>query len=201
MELYVISDPEPVKNEAMLINGLFEAGLQVFHLRKPFADRKDYADLLKEIDEGFWDRVALHQHHELAADFGIGRLHYPERMRMEAIGGSLLGNRIRSTSLHELSRLNELKDFEYTFFGPVFDSLSKPGYKGIWNASILKKTSPLTGMSSGGSAVKIIAIGGVDSSNAADLSAMGFDGLALLGAIWQMPSKAIDTFKNIRALC
>ncbi|WP_448634717.1 hypothetical protein [Pedobacter panaciterrae] len=45
---------------------------------------------------------------------------------------------------------------------------------------------------------KLIALGGIDDKNAEALSLMGFDGVAVLGFIWNDPSKAISNFKRIQ---
>ena len=76
MELIVISNPQPVADESIIINKLFQEGLRCFHVRKPESDYPTVKQLLNEIAPRFYDRIALHQFHEMASDFGIKRLHY-----------------------------------------------------------------------------------------------------------------------------
>ena len=59
MKLIVLSEPAYFKGEASLINQLFEAGLSVFHLRKPDSDRLTYASLIAEIELRYHDRIAF----------------------------------------------------------------------------------------------------------------------------------------------
>jgi thiamine-phosphate pyrophosphorylase len=190
IELIVISNPFCFKEEALLINRLFEAGLGVFHLRKPGLDRVAYKRLIGEIHPAYHPQLAIHQFHELREEYRIGRLHFTEQHRRAAEGKDLTSNFTLSTSIHDLSEFAGLSDFSYAFYGPVFDSLSKPGYQGMilpdfrWLAT--------------GKDPKLIALGGIDPTNLRQVRQMGFDGAAILGVLWNEPLKALDTFKKLQ---
>jgi thiamine-phosphate pyrophosphorylase len=194
MQLIVISNPEAIPHEAGIINQLFEAGLNRFHLRKPGYDAVQIAGLLRQIDEQYHHYIALHQHHDMVQDFGIKRLHYTEQHRVNADPEKLTllyqQGYILSTSAHELETLYTLKCFDNAFFGPVFNSISKPGYQGKWpdSFSLDKQDTQLN----------IIALGGVALSNLGKIKAMNFDGAAVLGTIWNNPDLAISNFKNLK---
>lgn len=194
MELIVISNPQDIENEARLINDLFTAGLSVFHLRKPMYDTKQIRKLLNCIDKKYHAHIALHQHHEVAARFGIKRFHYTEQARNAADQKKwqLLKDQgyTLSTSVHDAILLPSLKWFDYIFYGPVFNSISKPGYQSKLPAGFYINKE---GISS-----KIIALGGVDLSNLVKVKGMNFDGAALLGAIWNDPERAIDNFRRLK---
>lgn len=196
MELIVLSEPTYFKDEASLVNQLFEAGLALFHLRKPESDRHTYASFIKEIDECYHDRIALHGFHDLILDFpAIHRLHYPEWFRKRTFKdrmhdtGSTLKNCTRSTSVHQLKDLQELEGFDYTLYGPVFNSISKPGYAGLAGTDLILPERK--------NKLKIIALGGIDPGKILEVKRMGFDGLAALGAIWNKKEQAIDNFKQL----
>lgn len=192
MQLMVISSPVGFKGESKFINGLFENGLEIFHLRKPEWGIKECREILAQIDVRYHDRIALHQCHELRFDYGIGRLHFPEKRRMEFIDYTIDSNAlILSTSVHWVEEIEALNDFDYAFFGPVFDSYSKPGYKGIAEdqASEVRMRKKNT---------KVIALGGIGLNTIARMKRMGFDGAAMLGWIWNDPLKAIDNFKQVK---
>lgn len=199
MELIVISDPLYFNAEARLINQLFAAGMRIFHLRKAGGNRADYAALLAGIDEVYHDRVALHQFHELQADFPlVKRLHYPEQQRRELDAKGLpspSGDDVLSTSVHHPDTLQELSRFEYAFYGPVFNSLSKPGYNGI------AETGTGFTLPARDAGPKIIALGGIDAGKVNAVKAMGFDGLALLGTVWMDKEQALNRFKLIKDKC
>lgn len=196
MELFVISDSFAFKGETELINLLFESGMSVFHLRKEAMSSADYAALLEGIELQYHDRIALHQFHELILDFpGLKRLHDPEWLRRETVQQHLpnyKNGRVLSTSIHQLASLEETTGFDYTFYGPVFNSLSKPGYTGIIAPGFkLPAVRP----------VRIIALGGINWNNLEQVKTMGFDGLAVLGAIWNDRKNAVTNFKNMEERC
>lgn len=70
-------------------------------------------------------------------------------------------------------------DWDFLLLGPVFDSISKAGYKGRHFSNIPRNA---------------IAIGGITPSNLEKLQQMGFYGAAMLGAIWQKPERAVEVF-------
>jgi thiamine-phosphate pyrophosphorylase len=192
MEPIIISSSTGFKAESDVVNRLFEAGLQIFHLRKPTYSMLDCRQLLGAINPLYHNRIALHQHHELAAEFNINRVHYPEALRNKQQGQLPETAKVRSTSIHKLNQLDSLGTFDYAFFGPVFNSLSKPGYRGI--------VAPLFRLDKGAVTEKVIALGGIDSGNIVLVKEMKFDGIALLGCIWNHPREAVETFINIKSL-
>jgi thiamine-phosphate pyrophosphorylase len=200
MKLIVISEPLYFEGEALLINQLFEAGMRIFHWRKPGSGKLEYAALLAQIEERYHDRVALHQFHELLLDFPlVKRLHYPELRRRELLdkGEAFpFGGYILSTSIHHTDALQELTGFDYTFYGPVFNSLSKPGYLGIAGIGTADFTLPVKD-----SGPKCIALGGIDGEKVSKVKAMGFDGLAVLGMVWMDKKQALSRFKLIKDRC
>lgn len=185
MELIAISHPEFIPNEAERINTLFRNGLQRLHIRKPHCNVADMNRLIGQVACEFYPRIALHSNHELAAEFGITRLHFPEKLRQDT--PEFILEKLRdagfklSTSIHNMEELSRLSTaFDYTFFGPVFDSISKQGYQRVVNDDFYLKEEQKT--------IKVIAIGGIDHSNIDKIKKMNFDGAAMLGAIWHCES-------------
>jgi thiamine-phosphate pyrophosphorylase len=192
----VISSPTPITKEASLINQLFDEGLTVFHLRKPESSSQELVLLLQEINPIYYPKIVLHSHHYLAKSFGINRLHFNEVSRKQLIEDALETYKaegvILSTSIHSTDDYNQLSDkFDYTFLSPVFDSISKPNYQAqTFNLNdIHKKTD-----------TKLIALGGIDKTTCVKAFEMGFDGIALLGTIWNSEDK-ITEFKTIQSQC
>lgn len=185
LELIVISSPVPVPNEADGIQQLFEAGMELFHLRKPDMDQDAFLKLLAQMDSKYCNRMAIHQHHDLADDFGIKRLHFTEWKRKNTAKDELLGLKEKglkiSTSIHDLGLLTSLSHFDYVFFSPVFDSLSKKGYSSSLESGF-RLAKPV-------GSPKVMALGGVELKNLSQVKAMGFDGAAVLGAIWNQTEK------------
>ena len=193
--LIIISNAIAVKNEAQLINELFYAGLNIFHLRKPEVEEKDIYSILDTIETKYHAQIALHQHHQMANKYGINRLHFTEAKRQQTSSKVLRNLKdsgfILSTSIHHISEYAGLSDcFEYTFFGPVFNSISKKGYSstlGIDFKMQLINNHPLA-----------IAIGGITAANLSEALNMNFAGVAALGTIWQQPEQSIEQFKTLQ---
>lgn len=197
MKLIVISDPNFLPEEAQLINRLFTSGLSYFHLRKPESSRSQYANLLAQIDPAFRSRIAVHQLHEQAKELGITRLHFPERERCKTsaldIDQLVKQGYILSTSTHDLSAMKTLSQkFSYAFYGPVFDSISKPGYTSkVPDGFMLKNEFKK---------IPVIGLGGINIQNMSKAIEMNFDGITILGALWQDPVHAIENFEDIKKI-
>ncbi len=191
MDLIVISRPDStIDSESTIINNLFQLGLQYFHIRKPMSNAEQLNKLLERIAPQYHHYISLHQQHQLASEFGIKRLHYTEYNRNNSNSKTWqkqkdLGYTL-STSVHDIALLPSLKLFDYIFYGPVFDSISKPNHRGkMSNDFCLEK---------GHQTSKIIALGGINVSNLSKVKKMNFDGAAVLGAIWNKPANEIENF-------
>jgi thiamine-phosphate pyrophosphorylase len=201
----IICNPTALKNEAELINTLFDNGLETLHLRKPEYSSQELVLLLQEINPIHYSKIALHSCHFLAKSFGINRLHYNETSRKQLTDAdfeeSTKDGLTLSTSVHSVEDYNLLSDhFSYAFLSPVFDSISKADYKAKQFDLSLRKKSLLvaelvTELSRSIEATKLIALGGINEDNYLEALEMGFDGVALLGTIWNSEDK-IQTFKN-----
>jgi thiamine-phosphate pyrophosphorylase len=105
-------------------------------------------------------------------------------------------NNYISTSFHSLEEIKQnSKNYEYAFLSPVFDSISKQGYKSTFDKTTLK--TQLTELNKN---VEIIALGGIDENNIQQAMELGFDGVAVLGAVWQSENP-IEKFKKLAAVC
>jgi len=191
--MIVITNPVRLKNETETINNLFINGLEVLHIRKPDINLNDLRQLIENIDTKYHQQLVLHQHHELAPEFGINRLHFTEKTRpeFEKSISSLNKNTewLFSTSVHNMADFNTLPNaFEYAFLSPVYNSISKPSYKACFSDfEAIKSRTNVT--------AKLIGLGGINSTNCRQTIEAGFDDVALLGVIWQADD-AIAEFKK-----
>lgn len=176
------------------------AGMRRFHLRKPDAKRISIKVLLDQIDPSFLPGVVLHQHHDLLSDYGLTCLHYPGTL-LSHTDPSLIAAQHQSgitlsTSIHDLQEIHDLKAllslsvFNYVFYSPVFNSISKPGYLGNITSDFR-----LTKNSAGPA---VIALGGINHHHIQQLFAMNFDGAAVLGAVWNEPGDPLNNFIRIK---
>ena len=193
--LLVISNPTAVMGEAAIINALFDEGLEVFHLRKPGVAIAEIDQLMKKIQPEYHTRIAIHQQHQMVKQYEIVRLHFTEIARRETDNEKLkqLKNNgyYLSTSIHQVGEYANISScFAYTFFGPVFNSISKQGYTSTLQQGFVfpvLENHP-----------QVIAIGGINAENIQNAIDMNFKGVAVLGSIWQRPDKSIEQFKVLQ---
>ena len=198
-QLIIISNPEKVPGEAGIINALFESGLEVFHLRKPAYSESETEALIQEIEPRFRARVVLHQHYSLASRYQLKGIHFTgwfvshcfarlDDLYKEAKQQAMTV----SSSKHQLAELKVLEvPYDYVFLSPVFDSISKAGYKSSF--ADLESVLPYK------KHTRLIALGGIALDKIARIKFMGFDGAAVLGTIWQQPQKAVEVFMELKA--
>lgn len=193
--MIVISNPTPIENEIKIIHSLFAEGLTLFHIRKPDYTEEEMKVFLRQIGLEFRDRLVLHQHHHLANEFKIHRLHFSEsgRIKNTSLTDCILKSirqkkLIISTATHSIEDFNTLDDdFQYAFLSPLFSSISKKDYlsKLDFSIEIEKRTNHKT---------KLIALGGIQFENISQAIAFGFDDVALLGTIWNS-NNPLENFK------
>lgn len=193
--LIVISNSDFRSGEAQLVNQLFQNGLDLFHIRKYGADEESLLKWMDQIDVNHHPKLVLHHDHEWGRSIGLKRFHYSEMDRLNWKQEDWFGlnkELVYSTSVHSMKEYNALPDhFSYAFLSPVFDSISKSDYKGV-TFDLQNRQKKET---------KLIGLGGIQSNNVRQVFEMGFDGAALLGAIWNNPDP-INELKLCRdAMC
>mmetsp|Transcript_20269 Transcript_20269/g.56475 ORF Transcript_20269/g.56475 Transcript_20269/m.56475 type:complete len:239 (-) Transcript_20269:97-813(-) len=92
---------------------------------------------------------------------------------------------VQSTSLHSLEDLQVGKArygaLDYAFLSPIFDSISKKGYM----AAKFDPVQLRALLQEHGKQLPIIALGGISAENCLQALDMGFQGVAVLGSIWE----------------
>ncbi|MCD8176408.1 MAG: thiamine phosphate synthase [Tannerellaceae bacterium] len=78
MRLILITQEQAVPDEAIACRALFDAGLQLLHLRKPAMQQTEMAAYLAAIPPVYHHRIVLHDHFSLAGG-GIKRIHLNSR--------------------------------------------------------------------------------------------------------------------------
>ncbi|MBP6386579.1 MAG: thiamine phosphate synthase [Pseudarcicella sp.] len=190
--MILISNPTPVIDETIRVNAMFDAGLPIFHLRKPDSLPEEIDDFLTKISPKYLSQIAIHQYHFLAEKWHLKRLHFTVKQRNSTNITDFENYRnqgfILSTSVHSVEEFNHLNfNFDYVFLSPVFDSISKINY-----TSVVFDLSKINNFSF----TKLVALGGINISNRHEIYKMGFDDYALLGSIWQSenPLNAVKSF-------
>ncbi len=194
MKPVVISPEGDDAREFAVLSSLFAAGLERYHLRKPGWSAVQVEGWLQKVPAGSRSRIVLHQHHELAARFGVGGCHWKDDANAPASPPAVAG--FTSRSCHDLPTLGSaLGHYDAVFFSPLFPSVSKPGH-GPTQDVTAELSELLRHRSSAQRRTEVIALGGIDATNAARAFDLGFDNIALLGAIWQS-SDPVTTYQEI----
>lgn len=202
MKLLVVSHPEnDLKEEADHVHQLFKAGLEIFHLRKPNTTMVEFEETLTKLPPTLYKNIVIHQHYKLIEKYNLKGIHLTEWF-MKSAGETELRQLIAaahkrrltvSGSFHSIAQLETLSlKLDYVFISPVFNSLSKQGYTSAINftdvQAFLKKRRSFN----------VIALGGVDKSNVLQVKHAGFDGAALLGAIWNNQQSPHTNFQILQ---
>jgi thiamine monophosphate synthase len=170
--LAVITSPGEVPREAECMEGLLEAGLERLHLRKP---GWAVEVLLERLAPRWGSRLVVHGSAELAARYGVERVH-----------------RVNSTSVHSWEEFRALPPgLDYAFISPVFDSISKPGYRA---AADLLEIPP------GPLPCRPVGLGGVSADTIGLMLTRGWTGAAVLGWIWEKPREAVSRFEQLKKI-
>ncbi|MES2485796.1 MAG: thiamine phosphate synthase, partial [Bacteroidota bacterium] len=71
--MIVVTSPTAVNGEAAIINAMFIEGLELLHIRKPYAPVEAVRELIEGIDFRYHEQLALHQYHKMAPEYSIKR--------------------------------------------------------------------------------------------------------------------------------
>lgn len=202
----LIASEQDISGEINILNQLFKAGLEYYHLRKPEKNYDAHCDYLNQIDKKYHNRIVTHYFHELINEYNLKGIHFQEAKRRDVLSTqykvkspqfiesyakklnteySLLDTKSFSSSFHEPEELATCDfEFDYHLLSPVFSSISKKGYNGRgFDVNNIDK--------------RIVGMGGVTTENLSEFTKLGFKGVGVLGGIWNSPSPITD-FKKMR---
>ena len=189
MRIVVISPDWGDPRERPVLQGLFSEGLERYHVRKPSWTEAELEAWLTGLPEAWRPRLFLHEHHALVGKLRLGGAHEKDR--------DYSGPRGASRSCHDLPGLREsLGLYGQILLGPIFPSLSKPGH-GPAEALHGEDLRALLAEHPRSGDCKVLALGGITSGSLARCREMGFDGAAVLGAVWQADDP-VRSFVEIR---
>ncbi|GHT23912.1 thiamine phosphate synthase [Bacteroidia bacterium] len=184
MQCIIISHESPFAGETDIINSLFHAGMVQFHLRKPACNQEILQNMLRDIESAYHPHIVLHDHFELAQQFSLAGVHLNSRNPVcppDAVAVSC--------GCHSLACLNARQaTFNgLVFLSPVFDSISKAGYKKAFTEDELSAASKNKIINH-----RVIALGGMSAETIPVAASCGFGGVAILGALWGSHPTAND---------
>ena len=177
--IIVITRPDFFEGEAAKIAQLLQSGrADLVHIRKPRASQSEVEQLLFSIPSELYSRLVLHDHHSLAIKYGLRGVHLNSRNPEPPAGWS----GAVSISCHTLSELSECrrKPYAYMSLSPIFDSISKRGYRSAFSADDIAAAR-----SQGLIDERVMALGGITFDIITEIKEMGFGGAMILGDAWK----------------
>lgn len=173
----VITPPQFVDAEAQYVKTLFQMGLDILHLRKPYAQTDDCRRLLDAIPSEYYSKIVVHDHFCLCREYELLGIHLNGRHPDVPTDFS---PRSVSASCHSIQEVAMRKDdLDYVFLSPIFDSISKEGYQSAYTDNVLAEAAQSCIIDD-----KVIALGGITANAIPQLKKWHFGGAAFLGDVW-----------------
>lgn len=190
--IIVITPPIPSSEWIFTLNSLFSAGLERLHLRLHTASEGDYRRVIEAVAYCYRRRVVIHDYFHLADDYKLGGIHLSTAKWQSMTTRPLTDEGVTvSASCHSAEEIMSIPfQIDYCFLSPVYDSISKLGYVSAFDASSATHVIAQ-------STVPVWALGGITPEAIADTMAMGFEGVAVLGYVWNNPQEAIMRWRRL----
>lgn len=193
----VITFPRVMEGEAeALMEICKEPCAPIVHIRKPESSEAEVERLLNRLKASGCDmsRLTIHYNEPLARKYGLGGVHLRGEELEKGAGAGLR----RSLSTHSWKEVQQYAGrVDYLFISPLFDSISKPGYRsGLDPEETFSRLAHHDG--------RVVALGGISADTMTQVERLGFNGAAVLGAVWSVDEGRIDvkkSLKNYRVLC
>ncbi|MBO5890464.1 MAG: thiamine phosphate synthase [Alistipes sp.] len=187
MKIIAITTPKVIDEDAYIIKSLLDKGVDIVHLRKPESCIDDCRKLLSTLDAEYRASIVIHDYPELYSEFSLRGIHINRNVVALPLGY----NGLKSRSCHSLEEVVRYKsEYDYLLLSPIFDSISKVGYRSTFNEDVLQRAS-----TSGIIDSKVIALGGVTLDKISYLKGLNFGGAAMVGAIYNID--ALDSLNSI----
>ena len=176
MKIIAITVPKMIDEDAYLISNLLKMGIHSIHLRKPEASIHDCRTLLAKLTKEERAKIIIHNYPELYTEFSLKGIHINKNITSLPDGY----NGFKTRSCHSFEEIKRYKtEYDYLFLSPIFDSISKVGYKSGFTKEELLKAS-----TSGIIDHKVIALGGITLDMIPNLKQLNFGGIAMIGGIY-----------------
>lgn len=218
MLFVAVTSPLPFDGEAAAIRRLFDCGLDLLHLRRPATavavsartipavdgtatgDSPDAAAadscrrLLDSLPYDVLRRVVVHDYFDLARHYPLHGIHLTGRHPDVPPWFDRQRGLSLSASCHTLDEVTRrLSVADYVFLSPIFDSLSKPGYRAAFTDDELTAAARRGIINE-----RVVALGGCSAVTIPRLRRWHFGGAALLGELWRDTSA--DHYLSLRRL-
>ena len=203
MKLIVVCSAYDIENEIGLIELMLRKGMDKFHLRKPNYTTKYDETFLDRLHPKFIKLIISHSRHNMAFRYklkgiNLGRNHKRTKLKTfwKVFKMKLINKKLIVTSeFDSLTQFNASRyPYDYVMLSPVYDSISKKGKRSKFNHSRLKKAFKTK------KNYEVYAGGGITASRIAHCQELGFDGVVVMGSIWESEDP-IASFEECLNVC
>jgi len=201
MKTIVYTPANNLENEVEIITQLLDNGADYLYIYKPELDDFSLVDFVESIPEKYW-KQCISTSLIITKEFDLGGYHFIRDIvqKNELYNEKILAwlketNKISSVTAHNVDELKKYAvNFNHVVVSPLFPSISKENYSYDWNMEELQSTvsSRLLTVD-----CKLFAVGGVDETKIPIVKKLNFDGIGLLGALWNNPENAVNNFNLI----
>ncbi len=171
----------PLDEYLYFVKRCIDAGVTSVQLREKemtFDELKEFAISIKKLTDEKGIPLIINDSIELCHEVDAGGLHLGQTDGNPINARKLLGPQkligISTNNLEQVSLANALP-IDYIGVGAIFHTKNKPNVEKIWGLQELSEACAL-------SEHKVVAIGGIDTSNINEVMATGSSGIAAIGA-------------------
>ena len=165
-------------------------GADIVQLREKDLDARELLELaaaIKEITSETGAKLIVNHSIDVALTVDADGIHLGWRSLMPEDVRELLGpDKLVGVSVHSLMELlgAEYGGADYVQFGPIFDTPSKRGLVEPLGVDVIRRAKEKA-------TIPVTVVGGIKEENAADVSAAGADGIAVISAILSAPDPQV----------
>ena len=203
MQTILYTAPTEIENEIEIISTLMDIGVDYLYIRKPDLDDFSLVDFKKKIQEKYW-KQCISTSLIITKEFNLGGYHFTRDILQKNINYNdkildwLRANKkIASVSAHQIDDITKYDgQFNHIIVSPIFKSISKENHHYHWDFDALSS------ILSQHKTAKKFAIGGLeaDAQKINIIKNCNFDGIGILGAIWNEPKNAIEQYQKLQQL-
>ncbi len=166
------------------------------HVRKHGYSYETLKAYIETLPSHHFDKLVLHQHYDLAHQYQLKGIHFADQPDFKSSFPK--NGLVFSKAIHQLAKLSQIpSEMDRLLLSPVFNSISKeshPANFALEEVQQYLKTHTFD--------FEVIALGGIDASNIHLLKQTGFDGVAVLGGVWEVfkaegELQALKVFKDM----
>ena len=117
MKIIAITTPKVIDEDAFIIKGLIDRGVDMVHLRKPDSTIDECRRLLEMLGKEHRQKIVVHDYPELFDEFSLRGIHINRNVTTYPQGYDGL----RTRSCHTLEEVVRYKgECDYLFLSPIF---------------------------------------------------------------------------------